>query len=1120
MACLTPEQIELLALDALAPDDAKTLHQHLQQCDKCRQAFDECRANEDVLGRLRRPSGPVLRTETSSDGIIDVDQPAGGAAEPRPDTNIGRRIGPYQIKLRIGAGGMGSVYLAARVGEFEQSVAIKLIKRGMDTDEILRRFRNERQVLASLKHPNIAQLLDGGTTDDGLPYFVMEYIDGLPIDRYCDRRKLDTLKRLRLLQDVCRAVHFAHQSTVIHRDLKPGNILVTADGAVKLVDFGVAKLMHREQAEQTLSLTAPHSRVMTPEYASPEQVRGEPLTTATDVYSLGVVMYELLTGHRPYTFSTHFVQEIERVISQNEPRRPSEVIDEWAELRHHDGSSSVLTPESVSATRDGDADKLRKRLRGDIDNIVLMALEKDPQRRYASVEQLSADIARFLNNEPVLAAPPSPTYRLRKFARRNSGLLSALGAIAAVLVFGLGLATYGFLDASRQRARADQKAVDAERERQNAVAQRDRAQAAEQRAKAEANRAIEEAAKAAAINHFLQDMLASVDPALARGQDVLVRDVLDAASESIDDSNLQPDVEAELRLTIGQTYHALGFIGVAEANYLKALELRTARFGRRHQATAVCLQELAHLARETGDYQQAVGLYRETLGILREAYVDDRAETAQCLNGLAASLHSLGQMDEAETLYREALAINRRLLAANDPLMASCISNLAVLLHHKGDHAAAEELYRKALEINRQAYGEDHPDVATCLTNLATLAKDRGDYAGAQDLYLQALDIRQQILEPDHPAIAETMSGLAAVLRARGELDSAEVMLREALDLQIARLGEDHPDVVLTRHTLATVLYSKGDLDGAEPLYRATLAAYRETLGDDHPYVAISLNTLGTLLTAKGDLDAAEPMFREAVEISRRAYGNRHRDVGENLDALAMLMYRRGELAEAETHFREARTILESALGPEHPRALITTSNLAIVLRAAGQYTEAEELLTKVLDARRQQLGDLDPSVAQTLLSLGTVLHEAGDDEGAVVRYRAAAGILRETHAADALLAATLGRLAEIAEQSGTPADADPLLKEAIDVAIEVYGPADPHTFTHRIDLGACLIRQERFADAEEQLRPVCEALIATVGAESEQGQAAIQQMVNLYEAWNRPTEAAAWREHLTTAEE
>jgi eukaryotic-like serine/threonine-protein kinase len=397
-----------------------------------------------------RGIGASTAGETSSQDADDVPTVA---LSPEEQDEILREsdIGPYRIVRQIGEGGMGSVYLAERSDdEYRKQVAIKLIRRGMDSVFVLRRFRNERQILANLDHPNIARFLDGGTTPEGRPYFVMEYVEGKPIGKYCDEHLLSTVERLELFKQVCAPVHFAHQNLVIHRDIKPSNILVTDKGVPKLLDFGIAKLLNPDLTSETVDATAAAIRLMTPEYASPEQVKGEPITTATDVYSLGVILYELLTGHRPYQLSSHQPLEMVRVICGVEPERPSTAVSRTRTIRTGQGDTATITPEEVSRTREGQPDKLRRRLRGDLDNIVLMAMRKEPERRYSSVAQFANDIQRHLDGKPVIARADTFWYRSGKFVRRNKL------AVAAVVLICLALVG-GFLATNIERQRAERR---------------------------------------------------------------------------------------------------------------------------------------------------------------------------------------------------------------------------------------------------------------------------------------------------------------------------------------------------------------------------------------------------------------------------------------------------------------------------------------------------------------------------------------------------------------------------------------------------------------------------------------------------------------------------------------
>lgn len=464
----------------------------------------ESACSEDL--ELRREVESLLGFAETRDFI---DQPAFSVHDEDPE--VGRQIGPYQIRRLLGRGGMGAVYLALRQGDFEQQVTLKLIKRGMDSDEILFRFQNERQILADLDHPNIARLLDGGTDDDGRPYFAMEYIEGEPIDAYCDRRKLSIDQRLELFLQVCSAVLCAHQNLVVHRDLKPGNILVTHDGP-KLLDFGIAKLLGPEAAPDA-RLTSVGRAPMTLEYASPEQVRGGAITTASDTYSLGVILYELLSGHSPYYFGDADSLECARRIREEEPGKPSTAV------RHReDVGTSTITPESVSETREGSPRQLRRRLAGDLDSIVLKALRKEPRERYGSVEQLSEDIRRHLGRQPVLARKGTFSYRAGKFVRRNK---LTLGVLLLIVVSGLTTTVWW-----RQAVAANERAV-------------------EQRLRAE--NALE----------FLKSLFKASDPDETKGRVLTARNVLERGESRVDDLD-DPVLKADVLATLGSVYRNLG----------------------------------------------------------------------------------------------------------------------------------------------------------------------------------------------------------------------------------------------------------------------------------------------------------------------------------------------------------------------------------------------------------------------------------------------------------------------------------------------------------------------------------------------------------------------------------
>jgi serine/threonine-protein kinase len=608
------------------------------------------------------------------------------AATQRHDL-IGERIGAYRVISLIGEGGMGTVFRAVRDDDqYLKQVAIKLVKPGMDTAFVLNRFRYERQILANLEHPYIARLLEGGTTEDGLPYFVMEYVEGRPITRYSAEAKLSLPQRLTLFRAVCEAVAYAHQNLVIHRDLKPSNILVTPEGVPKLLDFGIAKLLAPELLSETTERTLTAMRLMTPDYASPEQVRGEPVTTATDVYSLGVVLYELLTGRRPYQFENFSASEIERVICQTEPEKPS-------------------------AVAHGAAAKLRWQLAGDLDNIVLMALRKEPERRYRSVEQFSEDIRRHLAGLPVLAREDRLGYRISKFVQRHKvGVSFAVALLVLLVAFAITMAIQATRIA-RERDRANQKAATAEE-----------------------------------VTRSLVGLFEIADPSEAKGSVITTREILDKGAERIvRELHDQPEVQARLMDTIGRLYGNLGLYDKAATLLEQALEIRQRTLGQEHLEVAESLTNLGVVLKDKGDLEAAEPMLRRALAIRQKLLGEAHLAVALSLNDLGLVLRDKGKPDEAEQLHREALAMRRKLGGEEHPDVAQSLNNLALVLRDKGQGDEAEPLYRKALALRRKLFGEEHPDVAISLNNLAGLLFGRGRYDEAEQLFRDALAVRRKI---------------------------------------------------------------------------------------------------------------------------------------------------------------------------------------------------------------------------------------------------------------------------------------------------------------------------------------------------------------------------------------
>ncbi len=824
--------------------------------------------------------------------------------EPR-DIAAGRRIGAYRILNEIGCGGMSTVYLAVRDDDqYQQRVAIKLIRDGLGSEDRRRRFAQERQILAGLDHPNVARLLDGGTTEDGLPYVVLEYIEGLPIDAYCDRHRLSIAERLQLFCDVCSAVHAAHQNLVIHRDLKPGNVLVTADGVPKLLDFGIAKLLNPELSSRDIQTTLPSFRLMTPAYASPEQVRGEPVTTATDVYSLGVMLYQLLTGQAPYLLDGVSREEVERVICEADPQPPSTAVS----------SETTTWPEaSVGSLHPRRPSTLRRRLAGDLDAIVLMALRKEPQRRYSSAEQLADDLRRTLQDEPVRARRDTLVYRTGKFLRRNRWVPAAALAVA---VFSAAMTVQTLRLSAALRHSLVQE--------QEARAQRDRA---------------------ASVSDFLVRLFRTSDPNEARGRTLTARELLDQANWRIDaELESQPALKATLMDTMGVVYQNLGFFDEAGSLLTKAFEMRRSLVTGADADVAQSLSHLAFLKHLEEDFTTAEQLARQALEMRRELLGAEHPLVADSLHDLAEVLFASGQWDVSETHYRAALVMRRTWLGPRHRAVAESLNEMSLLLRATDRYDEADAMASEALEIWRESFGDDHPEVATALENVALVRVARGDLERGEALLRQALDIKQRLLGEEHPGVAETMGELGSVLSEKGDLATAEGLLRQSLATTLAHWGKESPRVANHQSRLAALLEERGDYAAAAELGHQALVSYQRTFGLDHPWTALLMGTVARYRKGSGDLEGAVALLRDAVEIWRRVQSEGSWDFAYGLLELGRIVDTRGDPQGAEVLFRESLEMLRRVL-PGHWRIVEAEHELAVSLARQGRFEEAEPLL-------------------------------------------------------------------------------------------------------------------------------------------------------------------------------
>jgi serine/threonine-protein kinase len=876
---------------------------------------------------LRRHCGDArLRDEVAA--LLDADEQAAGFLELAATPPEGR-IGPYRLLRKIGEGGTSIVYLAARADDqYRQHVAVKLIKPGLSSQQILRRFRRERQILAGLGHPHIARILDGGSTPDGHPYFVMEHIEGQPLDAHCQKQRPSLDERLELFRVICQAVHFAHQNLVVHRDLKPSNILVDKSGAPKLLDFGIAKLLG-PAATATLDATLV-GRVMTPHYASPEQVQGGPISTASDVYSLGVILYELVTGRRPYEIKSPSLGAIERVVCGEMPPPPSQRLD---------GPRPPRWP-------------------SDLDNIVLMALRKEPERRYASAQELADDLRRCRERRPVIARPDTLAYRLSSFVRRNRGAVAAGLLVIVCLVGGAVATTWQW---------------------RRAVAQRARAQA--QKARAEQTLA------------FLVDLFKVPDAAVDGGR-VPARALLDRGAERLRRGGPRPpDVRATLEHTLGVVYSNLGVAANAASLLQDAADAR-ARDGGADLERADSLCELAAVRWELGQPYVAERLLHEALAIRTRRLGAADLGVADVLARLAELDAYLDRRAEAERDARRALSIRRQRLDAGDARVADSELSLAAVLSTFGRYDEAEPLLRQALAIRRQADEDRDLELGRTLGLLSVLRLNQGYFDDAEQKLDEALAHDRRALGPDHPAVVDADSIHVPIWRQQGRYDEAEALARSSLLARRALRGEDHPAVDNALAHLAAVLYERGTLAEAESTAATALAMRERAYGRFHASVGTSAALLGEIALAKGDIAGAEARFGQALAVWRRTLGDDHPDLARALLGLARTRAAQQQRAEARRLAGEALALQRRRLRPGHP-AIADALELLGELALGDAPATAEPLLRETWALRQAALPAAHPGIARAESLLGACLAARGHAVDGVAMMRRAHEQLR-----------------------------------------------------------------------------------------------------------------------------
>ena len=788
------------------------------------------RIEERDAGLAREVRSLVAAHESDGEGFEEViarerREVLAAAARSR----VGLHCGPYELSRLIGEGGMGQVFLARRAdATFRKEVAIKLVRQELGGDEIVRRFRAERQTLAGLDHPGIARLVDGGATDDGVPYLVMEFVPGVPIDQFCDERGLELEQRLALFLRVCEAVEAAHKSLVVHRDIKASNVLVTPEGDPKLLDFGVAKILPGGEREETLVLTRAEGAPLTLASAAPEQVSGGQITTATDTYALGLLLYRLLTGVSAYDVPTSPIAEAVRVICERVPPAPSEAIPE-----------------------NGFAERWRRKLRGDLDNIALKALRKDPGRRYSSVEQFAEDIRRHAAGMPVLARPDTLGYRAGKFVRRHAVAVAAGVVMVAALVGGLTATLWQARRAERERAKAER------------------------------------------VSGFLQNTLSAADASWAggprrAGADVRVSEALDEAAARVHrELAAEPEVEAAVRRTLGQTYFSLAKFDAADT------QLR-----------------------------EAFRLFRRTTG-------EESEETARTLYWIGRLQTARGEFDAAVKTLEAVLALRRRTAGRTDELMAEALNDLGVAYLARGDYSAALRLLEEMLAIERRRVGEAHPRVALPLNNLGLIHDRLGNLEKAERYYRESIASFARIPGRELPESAFPRQSLGVMRIVQGNPPEAERLLRETAAIWARGFGEDHPNTANSRVPLGTALFLQGNAPAGEREIRSALARLERALPAGHPDFARAWTALGPILCATGRGAEGEKGLREAVALRRKLLKAGDWRIAESVGALGGCLAKQGRTSEARGFLQESHALFLAAHGAGHPRTVAIARQLA-----------------------------------------------------------------------------------------------------------------------------------------------------------------------------------------------
>jgi serine/threonine protein kinase/tetratricopeptide (TPR) repeat protein len=1104
----------------------------------------------------------------------------GGHRDPTADPAIperpGTMIGPYKLLQPIGEGGMGTVFLAEQTQPVQRKVALKIVKPGMDSKQVLARFEAERQALALMDHPNISKVLDAGeigepscvservpTADDTRrltplgsprPYFVMELVKGVPITRYCDHHRLTPKERLKLFVPVCQAVQHAHQKGIIHRDLKPSNVLIALYDGVpvpKVIDFGVAKATGAKLTERTL-FTEFGAVIGTLEYMSPEQAELNQLDidTRSDVYALGVLLYELLTGTTPLDhkrLQNASLLEVLRRIREEEPPAPSTRLGTTEELP------------AIAANRGLEPKKLSRLVRGELDWIVMKALEKDRNRRYETANGMAQDIQRYLHDEPVQACPPSPAYRLGKLVRRHKGPVLAGALVLLVLVGGMVGTTGELVRAlvAEKQALEDRDAK--ERARQDAVA----AEEAERQAKEVAQKRLGHIEKA---NEVLGSMFRDLDPRLETKEGLplgaqLARRLDQTAALLEGEAIGDPVTVARLQVILGTAQMNLGYPERAIELLARAQPTLETHLGPDAPNTLICMNALGMAYNEAGQLVKAVQWHEQTLGRRRAKFGPDHDDTMMSLNNLALAYHEAGRQNEALPLFEQVWKWREANRGPNDEGTLTSLNNLALAHQAAGHFDKAIQLDLQALERRRDQLGPDHTDTLTTMSNLATAYFAAGQRDKALPMLQQILERREAKLGPNHPHTLTSLNNLAAAYQDAGQWDKALPMYEQALERRTAKLGPNHPDTLRSLQNLANAHLNAGHNDKALPMLEQALARWTAQFGDDHPGTLSSLNHLGLACRAAGrreqalslleralarrtallgpdhpdtltsmnnvaqvyqddrQLDKAIPLFEQALAKRTAQLGPDHPDTLASMNNLALAYKSNREVDRAIPLLEQALEKTKAKLGPRHTDTLSSMNNLALAYQAGGQAERAVPLFEQVLEQMKSRFSLDNPSTRSVVLNLAMAYQDERQFPPAEPLWRELLAWQRQNEGPQSLAAAgTLIGLGQNLLFQQRHAEAETVLRESL-VISEQKQPDNWLTYFTRAEVGGTLAGQKQYAEAEPLLLQGYEGMRQRAAkvppAHRHRFTEVLERLVQLYDAWGKKDQAAEWQKQL-----